>query len=575
MAKITIPSQSGVRQLNINDTSGELWATRNIDLRTIPEKIKLARPMKRVMTDTQLEGDDVRALSVFDGFAYALTDENLYKSDISTNESLEDWTVASTNPNDGEDLAVFDDHLIIIQDTDMDAYTSSSYDSDWWTDRGNPTLDSSSPHIAVGIRRGAQIAVTDGDQVHAYGGTIAASTFQATVQLTKGFVATCMTDSETKTIYIGSSSNSTNEAFVFTWDGAKPEPSRAFPTGSQAVLSIVMVDGAPLIITERGEIKIFNNAGFTTVAQLPFATTEEFDRSVRSGSVASGINAPVHSKGMKRKGNIVYIRVNFKNQQPNQQISYSLDERSPNGIWALDLTTYSLNHLASPANEIGGRISSPIEILTNGDSRILTGTQRQNDDCELWAEELDNSVENYGYFITPEINSNTVRDVYKELVAQAFMEDTDTLTVKYRTKNVANYPLTDIDSTWAETNQFNTTDDLSEAYSRFVSGERDEVEILMGTNATRVAQITSIEQSALTYSVTVDQDYGIIGESTVVRIDNWKNIAKTMTASDKEIARFGAGGTGSWGQFKVILSGKKNLPEVRQILIKTNPKEEL
>jgi len=48
-----------------------------------------------------------------------------------------------------------------------------------------------------------------------------------------------------------------------------------------------------------------------------------------------------------------------------------------------------------------------------------------------------------------------------------------------------------------------------------------------------------------------------------------------MTIDDKEIARFGTGGTGSWGQFKLIIKGKKGLPEIRQILIKTNAKEEL
>ena len=577
MATSRIPNQGRIRQLNVDDTSGEIWATKNIDLRTNPSKIKLARPMKQVMDNTALDDDPVEAIELYGDSAFALTNTNLYQSNLTSLNDLETWVNATTSPNNAEDLNVFRGQLIVVDNTSADAWDGSTYTTNWWTDRGNPLLDSSFRHISEVVKIGAEtIAITDGSQVHGYTGLIGSDTgkVNVTLDLPAGAIATCLKVG-IRRVFIGTSTESTGEAFVYDWDGASTNYTQSFPSGAQAVLAMEMIDNAPMIITERGEIKIFNNAGFTKVAQLPFSDKFVYDTNISAGNVATGINSPVHPKGMKRSGDNVYINVNFQTDLGADGTAYTLDERSPNGLWVLNLKTYSLSHLCSPDNEIGFKQVSPIQILQNFNSRILMATRQSDNEFSLWAEQEDPTVANEGYLITPQINSNTVKDVYKEIVAQAFMDTGDTLEVKYRNESVPNYPLTNIDGAWAKTNQFNTTDDLSEVYSRFVSGERDEMEVLIGSGAGKSVQIVSIEQGTSTYSVTVDQECGIIGETSIIRIDNWKKIDKTMTIDDKEIARFGTGGTGSWGQFKLIIKGKKGLPEIRQILIKTNAKEEL
>ena len=577
MATSRIQNQGRIRQLNVDDTSGEIWATKNIDLRTNPSKIKLARPMKQVMDNTALDDDPVEAIELYGDSAFALTNTNLYQSNLTSLNDLETWVNATTSPNNAEDLNVFRGQLIVVDNTSADAWDGSTYTTNWWTDRGNPLLDSSFRHISEVVKIGAEtIAITDGSQVHGYTGLIGSDTgkVNVTLDLPAGAIATCLKVG-IRRVFIGTSTESTGEAFVYDWDGASTNYTQSFPSGAQAVLAMEMIDNAPMIITERGEIKLFNNAGFTKVAQLPFSDKFVYDTNISAGNVATGINSPVHPKGMKRSGDNVYINVNFQTDLGADGTAYTLDERSPNGLWVLNLKTYSLSHLCSPDNEIGFKQVSPIQILQNFNSRILMATRQSDNEFSLWAEQEDPTVANEGYLITPQINSNTVKDVYKEIVAQAFMDTGDTLEVKYRNESVPNYPLTNIDGAWAKTNQFNTTDDLSEVYSRFVSGERDEMEVLIGSGAGKSVQIVSIEQGTSTYSVTVDQECGIIGETSIIRIDNWKKIDKTMTIDDKEIARFGTGGTGSWGQFKLIIKGKKGLPEVRQILIKTNAKEEL
>jgi hypothetical protein len=46
-----------------------------------------------------------------------------------------------------------------------------------------------------------------------------------------------------------------------------------------------------------------------------------------------------------------------------------------------------------------------------------------------------------------------------------------------------------------------------------------------------------------------------------------------MIQTDGNVQRFGIGVPATFAQFKIALSGKAGRPEIREILIKTNPKE--
>src|ERR1041385_3395733 len=81
MPTYKIPNSLGQwRQLNLNDTAGELWSSSAIDLHTNPGKLKLARPFKQVATDTELGSDDIAAFVPLGTRIYAITDSNLYRA---------------------------------------------------------------------------------------------------------------------------------------------------------------------------------------------------------------------------------------------------------------------------------------------------------------------------------------------------------------------------------------------------------------------------------------------------------------------------------------------------------------
>lgn len=577
MSTFKIPNQNGhVRQLNLNDTAGELFASRNIDLRTTPGKIKLARPFKQVATATQLSSDLVTGFAQTQDTSggdilYAITDANLYSSSY----PFTSWTVVSSLPSFAEDCTVFNGQLIISGRIDLDAWDfDATYTEDWWTARGNPTLTASNPSTVLRVLETARVGaetliVLDGSNVYGYTGGITSGVITSvTLDLDSALMATCF-KSGIRAGWIGTQSYKADQAYVIQWDCTSTNYTQAFPVGSKAVMAIELIDDVPIIVTESGEIKKFNNAGFTTVAQFPFATKEFF---ATQWANVNGENRPIHPKGMKRYGNTLYIHVNYANSD------ITTDIHQMNGLWALDLTTYSLTHLGATNSETywSNQNASPVMLINNRAGRILLSGRRDADLTTskegIYIENLDNDTYNYGYVVTSEINSSGLKDSFVEVVVKAALGAEDEVEVKYRTSKDFNYPITITNAAWTglQPITFTSVSDLSNV------SVGDEIEIMAGYNAGRLAHITAISENTGTYTVTVDEQIGLNGQTSYIRFDNWRKVPKTMTSVDGDMVRFGLGsGVGTFMQAKVALKGKAGNPEIREISIKSNPKEQL
>jgi hypothetical protein len=575
MAVWQIPDAEGrVRQLGLNDTFGELWSSFNIDLHTNPGKIKLATPLKLVVNNTTLSGERVEALAMYNSSIYAVTNTEFFRSITPPYTS---WNLINNTPSAADDAVVFGGQLVIGTSQDLDAWNGALYTSDWWTAlAGDPPLESATTaaHVFEVLHIGTEtLTVTNGNKVEAYTGPIAGPGTFVTVDLGTGARATCVKGSIDKA-WIGSYTESGDTAYVYEWDGASSNYDRAYPIGAKAVLAMEIDDNVPLIVTERGEIKKFNGAGFTTVAQFPFASKPIFADGVETGLIQNNpTSRPVHPKGMKRVGNIVYIFTNFAN---SSNTDTPIAERTPGGIWALDLTNYSLTHLASPDGQMNFDASSPLLIINDPSGRIFVGGEKNigSNRCGVWLEDLA-ATTNYGYFVTPELESGNVQDVYDEIVAKALVPTSGKIEVKYRTTKDNTFPLLAETVSWTSTTVFTTTTDLSYVKTRYDAGERDEVEVFLGQGSGRLAHVSSITYSAPTYTVTVDETIGSNGTTASLRFDNWKKVPVSMTTADGELKRMGVGKPGTWAQFKVALTGSSGLPEIRSMTIKSNAKEEL
>lgn len=579
MATRKLKSNGYVRQLNLNETAGELVQSFNIDLRTELGKIKLARPLKRVATATQIGDEKIQAF-ISQGTAsqtnevYACTEDTIYRAtgDFTT------FTSDETGPQALEDAVVFQGQLVSSTVDDLDAWNfNNTFTSDWWTDRGNPQLTSNSggadvPRVLEVARIGAEtLVVLDGSQVHAYTGGITGSPIvSVTMDIDDQLTATCF-KSSIRRGFIGTYTSSADQAYVIEWDVASTNYSQAYPTGSRSVLAMELVNDVPLIINELGEIKIFNNSGFTTVAQFPFFGKATF---VDQATNPNNINRPIHPKGIKRQGNNIYIYTNWRNSD-NTIDDFPIEENTPNGLWVLDLTTYSLTHLCSQENNhvFGNQGASPILILNDYHSRIFMGGELNTNSNEegIWIEDL-GATNHYGHFTSVEIESDSIEDSFNQIVIKALLGASDSVVVKYRGENDVLLPI-NFSGTWLTSNQINTTEDLSHALTRFTEGHYDEVEITSGSGSGRLAHITDISASSGTYQITLDETLGTAGESATARIDNWIKIPETMTQADGEVKRLGIGEVSSWVQVKVEMRGKSGYPEIREIQLLTNNKQ--
>lgn len=572
MATFEIPRRNSlgekfVRQLGESDTSGELWGTLNIDLVSSKGKIKLARPLQKVANDTNLGDDWVRGFAMSGGTAYAVTEENLY----SAGGDFDTWSLASNRPEEGEDVVIFDNSVVFTTDggADLGFVNSGGASSDWWTDEAAQTaLTAGIPHMLNVVRIGEEtITVTDGNSVRAYTGPVSGGGGGSTLIIDAQMTAICVKASVGK-VWIGTFTEDGDQAYVYEWDGTSEIYSRAYPVGAKACLSMEVVNNVPYIVTEKGEVKAFNGSGFEIVAKFPFADKVKFADGVETGLIQSNnISRPVHPKGMAADGNIIYIHCNWENAaNPGQPI----DEQTPSGIWAFDTTTGSLNHVCSPENS-QMHSASPLMVISDSTTRFFLGSRTQNGTGDnqygIWIEDLEGSQT--GYFVTPELEADSVQDIYEEIILKTLHNSNSSITVKYRTTNNPSLPIVVESAEWLDTDTINTTDDLS----ALTVG--DEIEILDGTNAGKLAHITEISQSEATYSIIVDENIGTVGETCDVRFDNWRKVNTTYTQSDGELKRIGIGAPGTWCQFKVYYQGSGGYPETRGVIVKSNNKQSL
>lgn len=568
MATFRIPNQGQIRQTGRGDVFGELWASRNVDLSESPGKLKLARPMKRVATDSTIGSDSIVGLGVLNGSAYALTPGTLYRATGAS--GYETWASESTTPDRAEDMVVFRGQLVMTTTDDLDAYDGSSFTSNWWTARGNPSLTSNNPVVAVPhimevVRIGAEtLAVTDGNEVHAYTGAIGSgSGTSVTVDLDKSAVASCI-KSAIRKVWIGTYNKAGQEAHVYEWDGASTNYTQSFPVGAQAVLAMELVDDIPYIVTELGEVRRFNGVGFTTVASFPFATSPVFDGSAVSGSTQSNsLVRPVHPKGMKRQGGTLFIYATFRGPS-----DLPLDSRSLPGIWALDLATNSLTHRASPEGGLLERVS-PIMLISSQHGRIMCGGRDTSGENGIFLEDL-GATANRGYAITTEFGSEAMQDSWHGMGISADVGG-GSVRVKYRTERVDGYPVT-ITGAWSSTSVIGSTDaDLALVKTRYDAGYRDEVEVIDGGGAGKLAHISKVEKSASTYTVTLDEAIGVAGETVTFYVDNWKASGKVQESTFEKHGT--AGEASSFAQYKVELRGDTGNPTIREMTATSSRKD--
>lgn len=562
MATFRIPNDGQIRQLNTGDVYGELWASKNIDLASSPGKIRLARPTEQVMTAGELGNDTVEAIEYFDDKLYVCTDDTIY----SDNSPYNNFSSATTGIASAQDMVVFDGQLRITENTDIARYNgSASFSNTWWTsDISGTALTSGVPHIMHVLRASGRdtLAVTDGNTLRYYNTAATHTSFSWDA----GLIGCCQTSS-LNFGWVGTYNETGANAEVIQWQVGNDQYTQSYPINGRAVLAMTTVNNLPVLINERGEIQRFNQAGFSTIATLPLWNTPEFLDGVETGLIQSSNTArPVHPKGMQVFGDKLLIYVN------GDAISGAgnVNERTPSGVWEVDLNTGSVSHRGSANGEFYTVLSSPVFVMNDENSRYYFGGRRDGivgGEEGLFRENLAADAQNYGYFVTTELHGDSFIENYESVFLSAVQDTDDSIVVKYRASGTFSLPVYG-SGNWLDTTSFTTGDDLSGL------SIGDEVEITVNSNSGRTAHVTAIQTGSSTTQITVDEAIGTEGEAFEFQADNWKKIDDPFDTTDliKEIK---LNQPGTMYQFKVCLTGKNGYPLINRMVVKTNNKKPL
>lgn len=578
MSTFTIPNNQGqIRQANDGEIFGEISESFNLDLSSSKGKIKVSNKLVKVLDyETHLGGtaQSLNDLLIWDDQYLLLTEDEAWRCSINQDPTIPaNWTeVTSIGDLTINSVGtIFDSQLRITLDTDILAWNGTIDDSDWWTAViAGSALTTGYPHVSEVVQSQKEtFYVTDKDKVHYVekGGT------PKTVTLNSSVVACCLAPGLSGAMWVGTYNETSGKAQVYeiyTGEvvGSTSVYRQAYEINANAVFAIWMYNNTPYIVTSKGDIQQFNGAGFVKVAEFPFKNTGKNFENVRPGFVeAENHQRPIHPRGVKVHNDSAFININTK----ADDTVYAVNTRTHSGVWEFDHTTNQLTHrfaFAHATTDYGTSrqtFSYPILVVDNQYTFLMAGGHDLVD--ETSSENLymtDSSVVNQGWFVTPEITSQSVTDAYESVYHKAkTMADGEEIVMQYRTSKRDTVYGT---ANWISTTTFVTTSD----WSNVAVG--DLIRVSHGYASGDYANVTEINSSSTTYTITVDRAIGANTETSYVYSDNFKKDSTTYTSADGEFKRMGGYGTNPWIQFMVILKGDI---EYRQFISKANSKNEL
>lgn len=592
MSTYQLPSNTGaITQPNNGDVSGELWGAFNIDLYSSRGKMRVSKRLSPTLSEAKMSNDDVQAFCRFGSKTYGFADSSRVLSIESYRNSrlTGSWSATTYDSFDignETDAVVFGGAMLVSTGTNIARTTDgSSYDTDWWTtvSVGGDTgvaLDNGVPHTMDVSRIGAEtLFVTNGNKVH-YANEVAG---HSTVTLASQLTACCLA-TDYKATWVGTYSNE-GDAYVYeiyigeTDTASTPIARNSYKIEGSAVLSMEVVDGVVFIVTDRGKIQYFNGIAFVDATSFPFAWDNVSIDGMSVGDIDDENNLrAVHPKGMRRDGKSLLININTNNELIDDLAANPLDnddefenivvnERSPSGVWEYNTETGQLTHLAALNADTDTQgfhrqqRSGAILVTNNQYTRFLTTGRVLSTRTDILAQ--DPSTSPFGYVITREINSQTIQDAWEKLaIKHNDLIDGESIEIKYRTDKVRGYPKYS-EANWTGASTFVVTNDAS------MVSVGDEVEVIDGYGAGKIAHVTEITSSTTTYTVTLDTAIGANSETSNVRFQNWKR----ATAEDlTDTQTVGLDKVSNWVQFKIVLNG---FIEIRQMFNKGSDKTNL
>lgn len=357
-----IPNQSKkIIQTNESDISGNLYVTKNIDLRN-NGYIKLSHLPIAIMTEDN-DADFTSCDTLFKGYSgyiYANSSHEFRSSDDSLNAFV-DITGTDTNsptPGEEEDGLFFNGSDIVTDGNDIYYNQGTST----WT------------KLDLGLQGPTQMAVLDTFNVLLVGSSNLVKmidiswTLTKTLTLPADYEVTAI-DTNGSTAYIGTRHKYGGEGRLFTWDGSSSAWNSSYGVDATEISAIRKYGASCVLFTSKGQLLQFNGSSFTTLANFPAF----YDKDTVDLSNAQNNHDNVSNRGLYVDKDNIYIKI------------YSVGETDfnstfPSGVWLYNqntglscLNTASYNRITTKIISTDN-VDISTNIITTTDVPI-TGTQ--------------------------------------------------------------------------------------------------------------------------------------------------------------------------------------------------------
>jgi len=579
--KITIPNQqtSTWVQPNKGELLGSLWASWNLDLLSNPGKIRISP--KTIPTLIPLDSG-VGAItdtpfafvqSVAEGSKkwYALCGREIYSLITGT------WTLMSTGATGNvysSDICDFNNGLV------FSLGASVSYLKNTWTHTWNSiTLLSGAGYggLSHPVCNGFNNLLLIGNGNNIVSVDVSDNVNATAVILPTTYWVEWIKSSSTE-YWIGTKNALGGEAKVFFWDGYSENYNYAYNIPSQFCFSgVIGRDGVPYVTNAYGQLLRFNGSAFVEVGKLPVANFKQYQLAGATPISSDGF-APIHRNGMAVVEDEILILVNSGLNSTNSKLL----ENQLSGIWCYSEDN-GLYHRFSITKNDGAHaydygspeinIAGALFPLPKNDGSFyagasvysnLSGTGAINTLSTL---DTTDTTAKMGYFITTQFYTQEVQENWQKvaLLLKPLLSASDYITIKYRAMGLDPLGRTMkkyddlaaqavITGTWDSTASFTVT-------STTGLNIGDEIEILSGIGSGLSTSITNIVGT----TITIESAFAAATGTFTFRNEGWTKIdtIQDLVTMNK---KFPIALNTTWVQFKVIMCGSGNSPEIDKLI---------
>jgi len=584
----TIPAKDTKRfsQPNYGDTQGNLWASFNLNLTKNTGRIRTTR-----CENTYNENNDTD-LGVNCAFAFydpttggdpvfVAYNENLFfggtePTDTFTIDALTDTPAATSSR---EDLKVFNDRLYATEST---ALKRLDHGDAAWTTVDTLTTGSIHQMCAYGDRL---YYISDKNFINSIDtAETPANTGSFTMDLSYFGGHISWIKEGSNRIWIGYTKNDGTRGLIFEWDGQSENLwSKNYLIEAQGSAGCTIWNDVPYVLDIEGRLLGFNGANFEEVARLPILQYDVLN----SGYATTSANKIIHFNGIRYMNDAIYMLVSNKTTGDSRA-----QESFPAGLYVYTKEN-GLTHAYSPSlTEIGGDIkdfgveylnstgaifdaTARVSNASNFDASIMFGANIDDETDAginaIFIDEIIPTQAQSGYLVTPWLESNQVTDVWNKIILKyrKFLGDNAKIVVKYRT--VKDIPVVFQNIVWDSATAFTGT---SAGLANIAVG--DEIEVLTGHGAGKVAHVLTNTFATPNYTLTFDDSFpGVAtGDISDIRFQTWKKLPP-ITATYEQSAELTVPqyNKDTQIQFKVVMEWENADNELREMLVINNAEQ--